>query len=101
MTKREKEIVDLQHQLRVVTSLQPYILQNAYQNVHTANKSRYTASAVTITIKNINKTDNIICEEFAINGGLSDNLINAIKEEIANSYSHLTEIPNAIMLKKD
>lgn len=88
-----------ENELRVCKASQPYILQSAYQNIGKANRDRFLASAVTITVKSINILDNTIVEEFIINGGLSDETIKAIKIDIQNSYKYLVELPNSIILK--
>lgn len=48
--------------------------------------NNYMASGVTITIKNINKKNHVICDEFMISDGLSPETIEAIKKDIKRSY---------------
>jgi len=80
--------------LRVLKASQNYALAEAYRNIDKTGQDRYMASAITIIIKNINVSKNVIVEEVCINDGLSQATIDAIKADIkrsydiANSYSH-------------
>jgi len=62
------------------------VLANAFKNIDKTSSNRYMASGVTITINNINKEGFNIVEEFMIVDGLSQETINAIKNDIKRSY---------------
>jgi hypothetical protein len=63
-------------------------LTTAYTYIQKATRDRYMGSGVTITVKNINQNDDIICEEFMIKDGLSDATIKAIQDDIIYSFKN-------------
>lgn len=77
---------ELKRELEVLKSDNFNALTTAYKNIDRCTTKNYMASGITITIKNINKTNNVICEEFCILDGLSDETIQAIKNDIKRSY---------------
>lgn len=84
--KRLEEINKLRNELRVLKACDRYALAEAYRKIDKCGQDRYMASAVTITIRNINVNNNIIVEEVAITDGLSSDTIAAIKADIKRSY---------------
>lgn len=74
------------NELRVLKASRLSVYCAAYRNLDKCGQDRYMASGVTITIKNINKTDNTIVEEVIIADGLSPETIAAIKADIKRSY---------------
>lgn len=95
----KKEI--LKHENRVMKASQLLTLNSAYRNIDKCSIEKYLASGITITIKNINKQNNVICEEFIINDGLSPETIEAIKKDIERSYDLIINHPiNTPLTKK-
>lgn len=77
----------LKHENRVLKASDLSTLSTAYKNIDKCSEKNYIGSAITITIKNINKTGYIIADEFSIADGLSDATIAAIKKDIEKSYN--------------
>lgn len=86
MEKQKETKKQLKRKLQILESDNFYALAKAYENIDRCNTNNFMASGVTITIKNINKDNPIICEEFCILDGLSDETIEAIKKDIKRSY---------------
>jgi len=97
--KMTAELIKLQNELRVLKASAQYARAEAYRNIDKAGQDRYMASAVTITIKNINSDKNIIVEEVAISDGLSPATIAAIKADIKRSYD-LTDSLSIFKIKE-
>jgi hypothetical protein len=76
-------------------------LMTAHTYIEKANKNKYMGSGVTITIKNINQTNDIICEEFMIKDGLSDATIKAIQDDIIYTLKNDIglQVANALIKK--
>lgn len=83
-TKTTKQ--QLKRELEILKATEIYRLTDAYKAIDRCNTSNYMASGITFTVKNINKTNNVVCEEFCILDGLSDETITAIKNDIKRSY---------------
>jgi hypothetical protein len=96
MSKKERvqEILVLKNKLRVLGASQLMTVCNAYKQVDKCGQDRYMASAVTITIKNINVNNNVIVEEVAIGDGLSPDTIAAIKADIKRGYDLMMSYPH-------
>jgi hypothetical protein len=92
--KRVQEIVQLKNKLRVLEAGQLSALCSAYKNVDRCGQDRFMASAVTITIRSINVSNNTIVEEVAISDGLSVETITAIKADIKRSLDLLMSYPH-------
>lgn len=86
MEKQKETRKELKRKLQITESDSFYALTNAYKNIDSCTTDNFMASGVTITIKNINKNNPIICEEFCIIDGLSEETIKAIKKDIKRSY---------------
>lgn len=91
--KRVQEIALLKNKLRVLEASQLSTICRAYKGIDKCGTDRYMASAVTITIRNINADNNTIIEEVAINDGLSPETIAAIKADIKRCYDLLSMHP--------
>ncbi|MDA3806548.1 MAG: hypothetical protein PF440_01430 [Thiomicrorhabdus sp.] len=85
MTKQLTKVQKLEHENRILNASKPVVLSKAFNKIDTAGSVKYFGSGVTITIKNINTTNNVICEEFCIFDGLSSETIEAIKRDILKS----------------
>jgi len=95
--KKDKVLLELtavRNELRVLKATQPYAQAEAYRNIDKCGQDRYMGSAVTITIRNINKDKNIVVEEVAISDGLSPETIAAIKADIKRSYDLSAAYPH-------
>ena len=88
MTKIKKTKQELKRELQILNADNFHTLTNAYKQIDKCSSKNYMASGVTLTIKNINKTNNTICEEFLIIDGLSDETIEAIKRDIKRTYDY-------------
>lgn len=77
---------DLEREIEILKVESIHRLTDAYKNIDKCNMEKYMASGITITIKNINKKNHVICEEFMINDGLSFETIEAIKRDIKRAY---------------
>lgn len=77
---------ELKRELEILKADSFHALTTAYKAIDKCSSKNYMASGITITIKNINKTNSIICEEFCILDGLSDETIQTIKNDIKRSY---------------
>ena len=91
--KRIQEIALLKNKLRVLEASQLGTICSAYKNVDRCGQDRFMASAVTITIRSINVSNNTIVEEVAISDGLSVETIAAIKADIKRSHDLLMSYP--------
>lgn len=77
-------------------------LIQAYTNIKRATKNRYMGSGILITIKNINQSNDTICEEFMIKDGLSDATIKAIQDDIIYSFKNDVWLSQAnALIKKE
>lgn len=88
------ENAELRNKIRVLEACGLHAICEAYRNIDKCGSDRYLGSAVTITIKNINKTKNTVVEEVAISDGLSDETIAAIKADIKRSHELLMSYPH-------
>ena len=77
---------DLSRQLEILRASDIHRLTDAYKKIEKCSIEKYMASGVTLTIKNINKENFVICEEFMIADGLSDETIESIKKDIKRAY---------------
>jgi hypothetical protein len=75
-------------------------LVQAYTNIKKTTKDKYMGSGILITIKNINQSNDEICEEFMIKDGLSDATIKAIQDDIIYSFKNDVWLKNANNLVK-
>ena len=89
-----KENEALKHELRVMKASQKSVICEAFRNVSKCGTDRYMGSAVTITIRNINKDKNVVVEEVCISDGLSAETIAAIKADLKRSYDLLDIYPH-------
>lgn len=76
----------IENELRVLKAGRVSTLCAAYKNLDKCNQERFMGSGVTIIIKNINKTDNMMVEEVIITDGLSPETIAALKADVKRSY---------------
>lgn len=76
----------LKNQIRILEAQDIWRLIEAHKALDRCTKTNYLASGLTITIKNINKTKTTVAEEFMISNGFSDTLIEALKNDIKQSY---------------
>ena len=83
LSKRE-----LKNKLRLLNAGSFTTLAKAINSIESCGRTRYTASGVTITIKDLSDTDNIIVEEFMITDGLSDESIKALKNDLISTYKY-------------
>lgn len=83
MNKTKKE---LKRELIIKESDSFYRLAEAYKKINKCTQSNYIGSGIVLTIKNINKENFIVCDDFLIIDGLSDETIQAIKKDIKRSY---------------
>lgn len=89
---------DLEHSL--ASSL--HRLVQAYTDIRKTTKDRYMGSGILITIKNINQSNDTICEEFMIKDGLSDDTIKAIQNDIIYSFKNDVWLSQAnALIKKE
>lgn len=87
MKKTKKQVIEeLTSKLTTQQCYQLSRLSQAFEKINKCSTKNYLGSAVTITIKNINTSNNTVIEEFPIYDGLSDSTIEAIKEDIKKSY---------------
>lgn len=95
MTKEKKlpKIQKLENEVRVLTASQRFIISAAYRDLEKCGQDRYAASGVTITIKNLNPTNNIIVREVVIPDGLSAETIKALKADVKRAYDTTTNHP--------
>lgn len=87
MEKKKVTKKELQEELAIIKARDIIALDSAYRNINKANIETYLGSGIRITVKNINKTNNVICNEFMISDGLSPDTIKAIKEDIKRSFA--------------
>jgi hypothetical protein len=92
--KRAEELNKLKNELRVMKASDLSTVCAAYRDIDKCGQDRYMASAVTITIKNINVNKNTIVEEVAISDGLSPDTIEAIKRDIKRGYDITMSYPH-------
>lgn len=83
MNKTKKE---LKRELNIKDSDNFYRLAEVYKKIDKCSQSNYIGSGIVLTIKNINKENFVICDDFMIIDGLSDETIQAIKKDIKRSY---------------
>lgn len=89
MKKTKKE---LKRDLQVKEADNFFRLATAYEKIDKCGQKNYTGSGVTMTIQNINKENFVVCEEFLILDGLSDETISAIKADIKRTYDLKTAL---------
>lgn len=77
---------ELKRQIEILKADNLFNLSQAHANIGKCGQDRYMGSGVAITVRNINKENNVICEEFLIADGLSPETIEAIKNDIKRSY---------------
>jgi len=77
---------ELKRRLEILEAGNINRLTEAYRKIDKCTIKNYMASGVTLTIKNINKKNFTICDEFMIGDGLSDETIEAIKKDIKRAY---------------
>ena len=85
---------DLEHELRVLKACGISRICDAYRTLENCGIDKYLGSAVTITIKNINREKEIIIEEVAITDGLSAESIDALKNDLKRSYDLIMSYPH-------
>lgn len=85
----------LKREIEILKSQNLHSLIEAFNNIGKCSKEKYTGSGITITIKNINKENFVICDEFFITDGLSKDTIDSIKRDIKDTYNlKMSLIPN-------
>lgn len=77
---------ELEREIELIKVDNIHRLTDAYKNIEKCTDKNYMASAITITIKNINQKNFIVCEEFSIADGLSPETVEAIKRDIKRTY---------------
>jgi len=86
MDKAKVTKKQLKRKIEILEANSIHALTDAFQDIEKCGESKYFGSGVTITIKNINKDNPIICNEFLIIDGLSEDTIKAIKADIKRTY---------------
>ena len=77
---------NLERELEVLKAENIHRLTDAYKKIDKCTTTNYMASGITLTIKNINEKNFVVCEEFLISDGLSNETIQAIKNDIKRAY---------------
>ena len=93
MKKITHTIKDIKNQLRILEASQLFRICDAVRNIEKCGIDRYTGSAVTITIRNLNVDINNVVEEVCINDGLSPETIQAIQQDLRRSYALVVDHP--------
>lgn len=83
----QNKINHLAHKLRVAEAESLIRLCSAHYNISNVGFDKYRASGVTLTIKNINQTSEVLIEEVLIADGLSPETIEAIKLDLERTYA--------------
>ena len=100
--KKTNTTETLKNRLRVLEASQLFRICEAARNIEKCGTDRYLASAVTITIRNINTGNNVVVEEVVINDGLSTETIQAIQRDLRRSYALIVDHPvNQLPSKKE
>jgi len=88
MNKKQLEANEkyLKNKLRISEASSVSRLHDAHRDLKNCSEEKYTSSSLTITVKNINKDNTTVIEEFVINDGFSKELIEALKKDIKKSY---------------
>jgi hypothetical protein len=86
MEKQKKTKQQLKREIQVSKADNFYSLSKAFKNIDKCSSRNYMGSGITIEIKNINKQNFVVCEEFMIIDGLSEETIEAIKKDIKRAY---------------
>jgi hypothetical protein len=94
--KNADKLKALQNEVRVLKASQLFVLTDAYRKIDKCGQDRYMGSGITLTIKNINKDNNVIVEEVIITDGLSPETIAAIKADLKRSYETMSYPHNKI-----
>ena len=87
MKKKKPTKNQLKRQIEILEADTIYRLAEAHKKIICCSPTKYMGSGVTLTIKNINKDNYVICEEFIILDGLSPDTSEAIRRDIERTYN--------------
>ena len=91
MTKSKKSLL---RELEIAQASTLTRITAAHRDIEKTNENNFQASAITITIKNINlQGKEVVIEEFAIMDGLTTETIEQLKKEIKKSHESIINHP--------